>query len=206
MIGIRRVFNPCMSCIVVVAPMLLWASALAEPAKKAAKSVAQPVIEKAIAADSPPALVQVPVAGYCEAIRTLAASEQNTREKAEMQRLSAELESRTTDLERKLADIKGWVAKRDAFVSRAQDSVVQIYSKMLPEAAAVQLAVIAEDTAAAVLLRLEAKRASALMSEMEPAKAARLASLLALAGELNLASKAAVPRRDAAGRTPDGER
>ena len=50
-----------------------------------------------------------------------------------------------------------WVTRRDEFLKQgATTSLVPIYSRMRPDAAALQLAVMDEETAAAVLLEARA--------------------------------------------------
>ena len=63
-------------------------------------------------------------------------------------------------------------------MKKARDSVVLIYSRMRPDAAALQLVAMDEETAAAVMLRLEPKAASIILNEMEPGKAARLTAII----------------------------
>jgi flagellar motility protein MotE (MotC chaperone) len=169
--------------------VVMWTMAAAQQPRTPEKSPAKPAVETTGQSGTPPSATPAIGEGYCIAIRTQAASDQTARDQAALQRLAGEVEARIKDLELKIADTEQWLAKRNAFAARARDSVVQIYAKMQPEAAAVQLVAIAEETAAAVLLRLDAKLASAIMAEMEPSKAARLASLLVLAGDVPLAPK-----------------
>ena len=50
---------------------------------------------------------------------------------------------------------------------------------MAPDAAALQIASMADDTAAAVLAKLKVRSASAILNEMDPGRAAHLADTLA---------------------------
>jgi flagellar motility protein MotE (MotC chaperone) len=74
--------------------------------------------------------------------------------------------------------LQKWVTRRDEFVKKARDNLVLIYSRMRPDAAAMQLTAMDEETAAAVLLKLEPRTASLILNEMEPAQAARLTGMI----------------------------
>ena len=56
--------------------------------------------------------------------------------------------------------------------------LVQIYTRMRPDAAAAQLSAMDEETASAVLIKLEPRTASLILNEMEPAQAARLTAII----------------------------
>ncbi len=64
------------------------------------------------------------------------------------------------------------MAKREEFTAHATKSLVQIYGKMKPDAAAAQLMAMDEFVAAAIMSKLSTKDASLIMAEMEAAKAA----------------------------------
>jgi flagellar motility protein MotE (MotC chaperone) len=70
------------------------------------------------------------------------------------------------------------MALRDEFLKKAEASIVEIYSRMRPEAAATQISGMADETAAAVLAKLAPRNSSAIFNEMDSARAARLADLL----------------------------
>lgn len=55
-------------------------------------------------------------------------------------------------LEEKRREYEMWLKRRDEFVSKAQDSLVDIISKMKPEAAAAQMTLIGDEAAAALIL------------------------------------------------------
>jgi flagellar motility protein MotE (MotC chaperone) len=93
--------------------------------------------------------------------------------------LEQQLETRVAALEAKIAEHKEWLGKRQEFARKAGDGLVQVFTKLKPEAAAQQIAAMDEPLAAALLVRLDAKVASALLNEVPPAKAARLTSMFA---------------------------
>jgi flagellar motility protein MotE (MotC chaperone) len=100
-----------------------------------------------------------------------------------LQRTTAELEQqidkRIAALEARIAEHKEWLGKRQEFARKVGDGLVQVFTKLKPEAAAQQIAVMDEQLAAALLVKLDAKVASALLSEVPAAKAARLSTMFA---------------------------
>jgi flagellar motility protein MotE (MotC chaperone) len=98
--------------------------------------------------------------------------------------MEAELDKRAALLETKTEEFKTWLARRDEFSKKAQEKLVAFYTRMRPDAAALQLAAMDEETAAAVLTKIDSKVASAVMSEMEPARAAKLAGIISGASKI----------------------
>ena len=89
-----------------------------------------------------------------------------------------EVAKRIEELNLKIAEYKKWLARRDDFSRKAEATVINIYAKMKPDAAAQQLTVLDEDIAAAVLTKLTPRTASAIMNEMEAKRAARLTAII----------------------------
>jgi len=106
-----------------------------------------------------------------------------------------ELDKRVALLDAKTEELKAWMARRDEFSNKAQDKLVGLYSRMRPDAAALQLAAMDEITAAALVTKLEPKSASAVLNEMETERAARIAAIIAGAAK--------VPERRAAKPAPE---
>ncbi len=142
----------------------------AEPAGKGAKSAG--------AKSAPPLETPAAVKAYCENIEDAALDARFLHQKSELQRLEGELEKRTSALEAKRAEYQDWLQRRDEFISKAEGSLVNLYSKIKPDAAALQLAAIDEDAAAALLLKLSARSSSAILNQMDSGKAARLVSVM----------------------------
>ena len=122
--------------------------------------------------DSP----QSDVERYCTAIADAAADAHFAWQAKRLAELQTEVEERIAALEAKRAEYEEWLQRREESLAKAEASVVAIYSKMRPDAAAVQLARMEEETAAAVLAKLNSRLASAILNEMEPERAARLTS------------------------------
>jgi flagellar motility protein MotE (MotC chaperone) len=96
----------------------------------------------------------------------------------ELEKAESQLRERIAEVEAKRAEYEKWMALRDDFLKKAEASVVEIYSRMKPDAAATQIAGMADETAAAVLAKLSPRSSSAIFNEMETSRAAHLADLL----------------------------
>ncbi len=150
-------------------------------------------------ADAPPKPVPAAepsptVKSYCENIADPALDARFLHQKAELARLEDELAKKTGLLEARKAEFQEWLKRRDEFISKAEGSLVKLYSKIKPDAAAPQLAAMDEEAAAALLLKLSAKNSSAILDQMETAKAARLVSVMI--GAARPSDKAAAAEKD----------
>ncbi len=142
------------------------------------------------AAEAPPT-----VKSYCDNIADPALDARFLHQKAELARLEDELAKKTALLEARKTEFQEWLKRRDEFISRAEGNLVKLYSKIKPDAAALQLAALDEEAAAALLLKLSAKSSSAILDQMETAKAARLVSVMI--GAARPGDKAATPEKGA---------
>jgi flagellar motility protein MotE (MotC chaperone) len=115
---------------------------------------------------------------YCINIINAAADARLTWQKKSLSEAEQELEKRIAILDEKTTEYRQWLARRDEFSKKAQDYLLNIYSRMKVEAAASQLAAMDEETAAAILFKLEPKNASAILNEFPAAQAARLAAAI----------------------------
>ncbi len=152
-----------------------WQAKVAAPDQgdAAANRKAEPPARPAAGAE-PPASVK----SYCENIADPALDARFLHQKAELTHLEEELATKTALLETKKAEFQDWLKRRDDFINKAEGSLVKLYSKIKPDAAAPQLAAMDEEAAAALLLKLSAKASSAILNEMDTAKAARLVSVM----------------------------
>jgi len=116
---------------------------------------------------------------YCSNIVDAAADARFARQAELLKSLEAGIEARIIELERKRAEYETWLTRRDAFLEKADASLIEIYSRMRPDAAAAQLALMSEETAAAILMKLKPRGASAILNEMEPAQAALISNTIA---------------------------
>jgi flagellar motility protein MotE (MotC chaperone) len=124
-----------------------------------------------------------PAQHYCINIANAAADARAVWQKKMLADIEQELDKRIASLEAKTAEYQKWLARRDEFSKKAQEQLVGIFSKMRPDAAAPQLAASDEETAAAVLGKLDTRISSAILSEMEPNQAARLTTIMVGAGK-----------------------
>ena len=125
-----------------------------------------------------------PAQQYCYNIAEPAADARAAFQAKKIKEMDETLDKRVVELDAKIAELKTWLARRDEFSKRAQEKLVGFYTRMRPDASALQLAAMDEETAAAVLTKLEPKVASAVMNEMAPERAARLASIISGASKV----------------------
>lgn len=118
------------------------------------------------------------VAQFCSNVADPAVDARLAWQIKELEKAENQLRERIAEVEAKRAEYEKWMALRDEFLKKAEASVVEIYSRMRPEAAATQIAGMADETAAAVLAKLSPRSSSAIFNEMESARAAHLADLL----------------------------
>jgi flagellar motility protein MotE (MotC chaperone) len=130
------------------------------------------------------AVALTPAEQYCANVLDATAAAQIAQQKSNLEMAQKQVDERIALLAAKTQELKGWMTKREEFTARATDSLVEIYSKMKPDAAAAQLMAMDEMVAAAIMSKLSTKAASLVMSEMEASKAARLSAVIAGAGEI----------------------
>lgn len=115
---------------------------------------------------------------YCANIADAAADARYALQKEELAKIEKEIEGRLKILEAKRAEYEDWLRRRNEVLQKADETIVSIYSRMRPDAAALQLANMDEEIAAAVIAKLNPRSASAVLNEMEPARAAQLANII----------------------------
>ena len=100
-------------------------------------------------------------------------------QKQTLMQTEEQIKQRVEELKGKISEYQKWIERRDEFSRKAQAAITDIYAKMKPDAAAQQLMALDEETAAAVVTKLNARVASAVMAEMDPKQAARLTAIIA---------------------------
>jgi flagellar motility protein MotE (MotC chaperone) len=118
------------------------------------------------------------VALFCSNVADPAVDARLAWQLKELEKAESLLRERIAEVEAKRAEYEKWMELRDDFLKKAEAQVVEIYSRMKPEAAATQIAGMADETAAAVLAKLSPRSSSAIFNEMDTARAAHLADLL----------------------------
>ncbi|AGK59403.1 hypothetical protein HYPDE_38668 [Hyphomicrobium denitrificans 1NES1] len=170
----------CSACIIAVTilfsvPAIAADDAKADKERRAADSLPLPPV-------TPQQLS--PAEQYCSSIVDAAAAAQIAQQTSNLEKARKELAERVAILDAKTAELKSWVKKREDFTAHATDSLVEIYSKMKPDAAASQLTAMDELTAAAITSKLSPKASSLVLAEMDATKASRLTAIIAGAGEV----------------------
>lgn len=115
---------------------------------------------------------------YCANIADAAADARFALQKQALADMEMEIESRLKVLEAKRAEYEEWLRRRNEVLDKADETIVLIYSRMRPDAAAMQLTNMDEEIAAAVIAKLNPRVASAVLNEMEPGRAAQLANVI----------------------------
>lgn len=115
---------------------------------------------------------------YCTNINDKAADARYAMQTRELQQLRADVDSRIQELEAKRLEYEVWLKRRDEFIDKAEDSLVGIISKMRPDAAAAQMALLGDEAAAALLLKLNPRVSSVILNEMPAEKSSKLARVI----------------------------
>ena len=145
------------------------------------------VLPGASAAESPQKLTrekapdQSEIERFCSNIADAARDRRYALQAEEMKQLQAGIDQRMKALEEKRAEYETWLKRREVFLARAEDGVVQIYAGMKPDAAAERLAIAYADLAAAILMKLDSRKASVILNEMDQKAAATLTGIMASA-------------------------
>lgn len=121
---------------------------------------------------------------FCGNIDSQAADARFELQSQQLQQLRTQIDDRIKVLEEKRQEYENWLNKRNEFLAKAQDSLVNIISKMRPDAAAAQLALVDDFAAAAIMLKLTPRVSSAIMNELPPEKSANLTKVLVSAQKL----------------------
>jgi flagellar motility protein MotE (MotC chaperone) len=152
------------------------------PAPAPAPVPMRPPKSGSVTASPKPAQAAAPadneVALFCSNVTDPAVDARLAWQLKELEKAESLLRERIAEVEAKRAEYEKWMALRDDFLKKAEASVVEIYSRMKPDAAATQIAGMADETAAAVLAKLTPRSSSAIFNEMETGRAAHLADLL----------------------------
>ncbi|RDJ27443.1 hypothetical protein DWF00_10830 [Bosea caraganae] len=133
----------------------------------------------AAAATPPAAAAPTPDSeAFCTSIRDPAAEARFAWQAKTLKSLEGKLSDTLAKLEEKKAELKRLMDQRDAETQQAETRMVEIFSRMRPEAAALQLAAMDQGIAASLLGKLAPRNASAVLNEMEAARAAQLAEAM----------------------------
>ena len=120
---------------------------------------------------------------FCTNIADAARERRYAIQKEELETLRGEIESRIAVLEEKRAELQMWVEKRETFSAAASEGLVEVYSKMRPDAAAQRMEKLPEDLTAALLSKLKPRAAGTILNEMTADKAATVTVIMSAAAD-----------------------
>lgn len=163
------------ACVVALALALSPPAAFAQPPR-----IPQPAAATPQAAATPPAATaSTPDSdAFCTSIRDPAAEARFAWQAKTLKSLEGKLADTLAKLEQKKAELQQLLDQRDAETKQAETRMVEIFSRMRPEAAALQLAAMDQGIAASLLGKLAPRNASAVLNEMEASRAAQLAQAM----------------------------
>lgn len=151
------------------------------PLKPVTAASAAPVPTPAAASPAPSIQPLPPVSEtqhYCDNIAAVAAEARFAWQTKKLNELQAQVAARVAELEKKQAALEASLARRDDVMKRTAATLITVYAKMEPDAAAAQLSLLEDMTAAAVLAQLPPRQASAILDEIKPERAKDLVSAL----------------------------
>ena len=115
---------------------------------------------------------------YCLNVSDQAMEARNAVMMKRMAKIEAEVDQKLDRLEERIAVLRTWTERRDEFLARSSDSLIQIFQTMRSDAAALQLTELGPGVAASVVAKLEPKYSSAILAEMKPDDAAKITMIL----------------------------
>jgi len=147
------------------------------PAPQQAETPAPSTAAQQLAASAPIGNLDE-IRKFCGNLDNQASDARYSLQAKQLADLKADVDKRMQALEEKRKEYEIWLKRRDDFVNKAQDSLVDIISKMKPDAAAAQMALIGDEPAAALILKLNPRVSSIILNEMPAEKAAKLARVI----------------------------
>jgi flagellar motility protein MotE (MotC chaperone) len=148
----------------------------------------------AMAQDRVPSLLDEPpmppvsddIKQFCTNIADAARERRYALQKDELLKLQSEIESKITILEEKRADLQFWVSKREEFAKAASTGLIDVYSKMRPDAAAQRMEKLPGELSAALLSKLNPRMAGTILNEMSAERAAMVTMIMSAAGDTQI--------------------
>mgnify|MGYP002621254504 CR=1 FL=1 len=118
---------------------------------------------------------------FCSNIADAARDRRYALQQAELENLQKDIDRRIATLEEKRAEYEEWLTRRNDFLAKAEENLVEIYARMRPDAAAERLASVNVELAAGILMKLQARQAGIILNEMDSKAAAALTGIMASA-------------------------
>lgn len=120
---------------------------------------------------------------FCSNITDPARERRYALQKAELESLREEIEMKMQILEEKRTELKEWAEKRESYSSAASESLVEVYAKMRPDAAAQRMEKLPGELSAALLSKLSARAAGTILNEMSADRAAMVTLIMSAAAD-----------------------
>ena len=136
----------------------------------------------ALPAAPPTAVAPVPATDaqrFCQNVAAAAADARFALQTRKLNDLQEGIAQRVVALEAKEAEVKALLGAHEEARKRAEASLVGIYAKMRPDAAAGQIAALDDAIAAAVLSGLNPRQSSAILNEIPAERAVKLVATIA---------------------------
>ncbi len=115
---------------------------------------------------------------YCQNIAAAAADARFAWQSKKLAEAETRIKQRLADLDARQAEVRDILNRYNDALKRAKTALVDIYAKMKPETAALQIAAMDDGAAAAILSQLTAQKASAILNEIAPDRAVRLVTTM----------------------------
>lgn len=147
-------------------------------AAHAASAAPEPKRAEGVVAAVPPAPPATDAQRFCQNVAAAAADARFALQTRKLNDLEEGVAKRVAALEAKEAEVKAVLAEHEEAKKRAETSLVAIYAKMRPDAAAGQIAALDNATAAAVLRGLNARQSSAILNEISSDRAVKLVNAI----------------------------
>lgn len=160
-------------------PDAVEADSQAETAAEASAKPAELQLDLKSTGTVPAASEESEIQRFCSNIADAARDRRYALQTAELKKLQQDIDERMKALEAKRAEYEDWLKRREAFLAKAEDGVVEIYSKMRPDAAAERLSEVDANLAAGILMKLDTRKAGVILNEMERKAAATLTGIMA---------------------------
>lgn len=151
----------------------------ATPPAPVAAPATTPLLDLKSTGTVPGATEESDIQRFCSNIADAARDRRYALQTAELKKLQDDIDQRMKALEAKRAEYEDWLKRREAFLDKAQDAVVEIYAKMKPDAAAERLSEVDANLAAGILMKLDTRKAGVILNEMDRKAAATLTGIMA---------------------------
>ncbi len=132
-----------------------------------------------------PSSSQNEIQQFCTNIADPARDQRYLLQKQALEKLQADVDARIAIMDQRKAEYEDWLKRRNDFLAKADDGLVQIYKNMKPDAAAASLNDVKITIASGIIMKLKPSQASLILSEMDPQKAATVTNIMSSASDPN---------------------